>query len=172
VGRKPPPPSAQMQLFQDTVNAVSVKYGKEHVKRRKRIVSGWSASTQPTFSWLVSAQILKTTLIVKAREKDSGRPIWFWIDVSGTRPHRIPGPVSFPWSGTGSYQARTHANPPRFGGTGAVRNPKQVTFQFVNHPGFPARKFSEDINTELTPEYLEDIRTGGSDALNKAKSGR
>jgi hypothetical protein len=75
----------------------------------------------------------------------------------------------FSWGGPGSYEAKTGANPARFGGPGVVRGGQLRAARRVNHPGFPARKFSETINKDLEPEAEKAIKNGGARGLRKAK---
>ena len=149
------------------------KVAKAHQKSLERVVYNWSSSTKPKFSvkTVVTAQRIGVNLTVK--EADRKRPVWKWVDQTGTKPHKIP---KKPKTGVSrlrfrtGYQAKTKPNPARFGGSGRSTGPIHFARQ-VNHPGFPPRKFSQKILKDLRPEYNKAVRNGGRRGMRRALGG-
>lgn len=143
-----------------------------HIKRRKEVVADWSTKNRPGFSGTIGVQkgILMT---IKATGTKFKKLLWKWIDKTGTVEHRIPLKgttfLKFKWNLPGSYKSRTLPNPPRFGGLGKVVGGITRVFRFVDHPGFPPRKFGEAINKDLVKPELKADKTGGIRGLRLAK---
>lgn len=162
----------QIRIVRREQKAALTPVKDEHVKRRKEVVSDWSTKNRPGFSGTIGVKngILMT---IKATGTAFKLLLWRWIDVTGTKAHRIPKSgktfLSFIWGGPGSYKARTLPNPPRFGGLGAVVGGIRRVFRFVSHPGFPPRKFGEAINKDLVRPELKAYKTGGRRGLRLAK---
>jgi hypothetical protein len=104
------------------------------------------------------------------KEADRKRPVWMWIDKTGTKRHKIP---KRPKTGRSrlrfrtGYQSRTGAKPARFGGPGRATGPIRYARQ-VNHPGFPPRKFTETILKDLRPEFVRAVRNGSRRGMRRA----
>lgn len=162
----------QIRIIRREQKAALLPVKDEHVKRRKEVVADWSTKNRPGFSGTVGLKD-GVQLIIKATGADFKRLLWKWIDKTGTKAHRIPKSgftkLSFTWGGPGSYKARTLPNPPRFGGLGAVVGGIRRVFAFVNHPGFPPRKFGETINKDLVKPELKAYKEGGRRGLRLAK---
>ena len=147
VGRRLPPLKRQIIEVQNEIRKDLDKVAKTHVKSLERVVADWSSSTRPTFKakTVVTAQRMGVNITVK--EADRKKPIWKWVDRTGTKKHKIP---KKPKTGRSrlrfrtGYQSRTGARPARFGGPGRATGPVRYARQ-VTHPGFPPRRFSETI---------------------------
>jgi hypothetical protein len=113
------------------------------LKRYQAIVANWE--NQPEFG--VKFSVTK-------------RGISLWIDFTGTKPHPIKAknaPVlSFLWGGPGSYSPKTRPVG-IFGGPGIVSGGNLVAFLEVDHPGFPPRLFTEDMNRQFGPKDKRDL---------------
>jgi len=136
--------------------------GDLHVKKRENVVRNFSKKTKPKFSRTVKSKSKGTTLTVEVKEVNENKPIWKWLDETGTEPHPISPKkakaLKFTWGGKGSYRAKTYPNPARWGGPGVVQNGKTVFRREVQHPGFPARHFSDEINKDMEKVELKLIR--------------
>lgn len=167
-----PPGRQQIRIIRREQEAALTSVKDEHVKRRKEVVADWSTKNRPGFSGTVGLKN-GVQLIIKVTGTGFKRLLWKWIDKTGTKAHRIPKSgktfLSFIWGGPGSYKARTLPNPPRFGGLGKVVGGIRRVFRFVNHPGFPPRKFGEAINKDLTKPELKAYKEGGRRGLRLAK---
>lgn len=177
--RKPPSPNAQLKVYRDEVRKDLNKVKDAHLKARRQVVANWSKSTKPTFNGRVTVTAKQIGISITAREKQRNRPIWKWIDKTGTKAHVIRpkasnrrGLLFFQSGGKGSYQSKTSPNPARFGGSGMVRGGKLGVAKSVRHPGFRPRKFSEKINKDLRPEGARAIKNGGARGLRRAKNNR
>ncbi len=165
-------PSLKKQIFevQNEIRKDLAKVGNTYQKSLERVVADWSSDTKPTFkvTTVVTAQRIGINLRVK--EVDRKRPIWEWIDKTGTKPHKIPKKPKVGRSRlrfrTG-YQSRTGARPARFGGPGRATGPIRFAKQ-VNHPGFPPRKFSATILKDLRPEFNKAVRNGARRGVRRA----
>lgn len=169
VGRRLPPLKKQILEVQNEIRKDLGKVAKAHQKSLERVVADWSSSTRPTFkaSTVVTAQRMGVNITVK--EADHKKPIWKWVNRTGTKAHKIPkqpkraGDLRYR---TG-YQPRTRPNPPRHGGAGKATGPWRSAKQ-VNHPGFPPRKFGEQILKDLRPAYNRAVRNGGRRGMRRA----
>jgi hypothetical protein len=170
VAKKLPPLKKQILDVQNEIRKDLDKAGKALEKSLDRVVSDWSASTKPTFKvkTVVTAQRIGVNLAV--REANRKKPVWKWVDQTGTKAHKIPkrpkaGPRRLRFR-TG-YQAKTRPNPARHGGPGRATGPVVYARQ-VRHPGFPPRRFTEQILKDLRPEFNRAVRNGGRRGLRRA----
>ncbi|MCP4083167.1 MAG: hypothetical protein GY743_23340 [Planctomycetaceae bacterium] len=169
-GKRLPPLKKQMLDVQNEIRKDLDKVAKAHQKSLERVVADWSASTKPTFKakTVVTAQRIGVNITVKEANRD--KPVWMWLDKTGTKPHKIP---KRPKTGRSrlrfrtGYQAKTRPSPARYGGSGRATGPVVYARQ-VNHPGFPPRKFSEQINKDMRKEYNRAVRNGGRRGVRRA----
>lgn len=170
VAKRLPPLKKQILEVQNEIRKDLEKVAKAHQKSLERVVSDWSTSTRPTFKakTVVTAQRIGVNMTV--REANRKKPIWMWIDKTGTRPHKIP---KNPKPGRSrlrfqtGYKSRTKANPARHGGAGRATGPIHFARQ-VNHPGFPARGFSKKILKDMRSEYNKAVRNGARRGMRRA----
>lgn len=173
MSKRPPKAKVVISAYRDEVRKDLNKVKAAHIKSRQRVVANWSDRTRPSFNGRVTVTVGRLAIQIFAREKNPKKPIWKWLDVTGTSPHKIrPRPQNkskrlfFRLGG----RAKTLPNPPRFG-TGRRAAGPLVVAREVNHPGFRPRRFSEKINKDLQPEALKGIRNGGRRGLRRAKRG-
>jgi hypothetical protein len=176
---KPPPATVQLQIQRDEIRKDLKPVANAHAKSRRAVVANWKKAHRPTFTGKVQAGPKRAGILVEIGGPEFAQQLWDWLDQTGTKPHKIRpkatnkhGRLFFRWGGPGSYQAKTGANPARYGGPGMVpAGSPLVAPVAVNHPGFEPRHFSEAINQDLEPKALDAIRTGGARGLRKAKRG-
>jgi hypothetical protein len=170
VAKKLPPLKKQILDVQNEIRKDLDKVAKAHQKSLERVVSDWSSSTRPKFRAKTVVTGQRIGVNIEVREADRKKPVWKWIDQTGTKKHKIP---KRPKAGRSrlrfrtGYQSRTGARPARFGGPGRATGPVRYARQ-VNHPGFPPRKFSETILKDLRPEYNRAVRNGGRRGMRRA----
>lgn len=168
--KKLPPLKKQILDVQNEIRKDLAKVTIAHEKSLERIVSDWSVNTRPTFKikTVVVAQRIGINLTVK--EANRKKPIWKWVDETGTKKHKIP---KRPKPGRSrlrfrtGYQPKTKANPARFGGSGQATGPIRYARQ-VTHPGFKPRKFSVKILKDLRPKYNAAVRNGARRGIRRA----
>lgn len=142
----------------------------------ERVVSNWSSATKPTFELKVQVLIgVGVRMTISYKEANKSRPVWKWVNFTGTRPHLIaPKPdnpyqkLFFQWGGPGSYLSKTSPNPARFGGPGTIRGGRLHVSVLVNHPGFSPRRFDLAAQKELEPDFKKEIYNGGRRGLRRA----
>lgn len=170
VGRRLPPLKKQIAEVQNEIRKGLAKVAKAHQKSLERVVADWSSSTRPTFKAKTVVTAQRIGVNITMREADKKRPVWLWIDKTGTKKHKIPKRPKMGRSRlrfrTG-YQSRTGARPARFGGPGRATGPVRFARQ-VTHPGFPPRKFGEQILKDLRPAYNRAVRNGGRRGMRRA----
>ena len=174
VTKQLPPLKRQIIEVQNEIRKDLAKVAKTHQKSLERVVSDWSSETRPTFKAkaVVTAGRIGVNMTVK--EANRRKPVWKWIDKTGTKRHKIP---KRPKKGRSRlrfrtrYQSKTAPNPARFGGPGRATGPVRFARQ-VNHPGFPPRKFSETILKDLLPEYNKAVRNGSRKGMRRAFKAR
>jgi len=90
VAKRLPPFKKQIIEVQNEIRKDLAKTGQSLEKSLSRVVADWSTSTRPTFKvkTVVTAQRIGLNLTVK--EADRKRPVWKWIDKTGTKKHKIP----------------------------------------------------------------------------------
>ena len=168
--KKLPSPQQQFKFIQDQIKRELVPVAQAHVDERDKVVSDWD--TEVKFGYRISATEKQVTLtiVVENENEQVGEGEWtvgdLWraLDSKGTKSHTIKpksdgGRLSFQWGGPSSYQPKTRPIA-RSGGPGTVSNPQRVAFRSVNHPGFPARKFSQVINKKLRGRFEKAIGRG------------
>lgn len=168
-----PPLKKQILEVQNEIRKDLAKVAKTHEKSLQRVVADWSASTRPTFTvkTVVTAPRIGVNLTVK--EADRKKPVWKWVDETGTRRHKIPRQ---PKTGRSrlrfrtGYKSKTKPSPARYGGAGRATGPIHYARQVTN-PGFPPRKFSERILKDLRPEYNKAVRNGARRGMRRALGG-
>jgi hypothetical protein len=173
ITKRPPKAAQQYKVVQDEVRVGLRRVGDRTEKAYQRVVQNWQS--KPGFK----AEIGLGTKQLYVRVKVTGtrRVIdnWIRIDKKGMKPRLITPKRSkflrFVWGGPGSYDAKTKANPARFGGSGRVANGKVVYFKFVNHPGFKPRKFSEAINKDARIVLDKEVKNGYQRGLRRAIKG-
>lgn len=176
----PPPASVQLAIQRDEIRKDLQKVATAHAKSRRVVVANWQKAHRPTFVGKAQAGPKRAGIIVNIGGTEFAKLLWKWLDETGTKPHVIApkatnkwGRLFFKWGGPGSYQAKTGANPARYGGPGVVPAGAPLrAAKVVRHPGFEPRHFSEAINQDLEPEALKAIENGGARGLRKAKRGR
>jgi hypothetical protein len=173
--RKPPPLHLTVKEFRNEVRKDVKKVAEKGKTAYESIVGNWSETTRPTFSTVVQIGEKRGVLFrIRVKEADPDKPIWMWINKTGTKSHPITPKTSgellfFVWDGVkGSYQSKTGHSPARYGGPGIAPG-KLTAAREVNHPGFPPRRFSEIINPELNQEYRQAVYNGGRRGLRKAR---
>ena len=158
----------QNEIRKDLVPVVAA-----HQKSLERVVSNWSSETKPTFKAKVVVTAQRIGVNITVKEVDRKKPIWEWVDETGTKAHKIPkqpkrvGALRFR---TG-YRSKTKAGPARFGGSGKATGPWRSAKQ-VMHPGFPPRHFSKKILKDLRPEYNRAVRNGARRGMRRAFRGK
>lgn len=165
--KKPPPVGVMKQAINQEITKQLQQVGKLHVGERRRIVANFEH--KPVFGYRIAVteqQITLTVLLENSGDKVSNTwtigDLWKALDQTGTRPHTITsknGVLVFQWNGPGSYSPKTRPIA-RFGGPGTVQGGKKTVRKFVKHPGFAARKFSENINRRLKRAYDQAIDRG------------
>lgn len=166
--RKPPPVGVMKSLINQEINKQLQQVGKLHVNERRRIVDNFKH--KPVFGYRISItdkQVTLTILLENSGSKISDTwtlgDLWKALDSEGTRPHTITPKnanfLVFQWNGPGSYQPKTRLVA-RFGGPGTVQGGKKTVRRIVKHPGFAARKFSENINRRLKRSFEQAIDRG------------
>lgn len=172
--KRPPRAAVQFAKYREEVRKATNDIGEAHVKSREQVVSNWSRNSKPRFSYRTIVTLFRIAIEVMVREVNKDKPIWKWVDETGTKAHPItPKPSNrsrrlfFQWGGPGSYQAKTGANPARYGGPGVVRNGSLTVAARVRHPGFKARKFSDQINDDIEKGAKKTIRDAGRRGLRK-----
>ena len=174
VGRRLPSLKKQIIQVQNEIRKDLDKEGMAFQKSLERVVSDWSSETKPKFQvkTVVTAQRIGLNLTVK--EANRKKPIWKWVDQTGTKKHKIP---KRPKRGRSrlrfrtGYQSRTGARPARFGGPGRATGPVRYARQ-VTHPGFPPRRFTETILKDLRPRFNKAVRNGGRRGMRRALGSR
>jgi hypothetical protein len=169
VAKRLPTLKKQLLDVQNEIRKDLEKVGKSLEKSHERVVANWSAETRPTFrvKTVVTGQRIGVNMTV--REANRKKPIWKWVNETGTKKHKIPkrpkraGGLHFR---TG-YQPKTKPSPARFGGAGRATGPWRSAKQ-VTHPGFPPRRFTEQILKDLRPEFNRAVRNGGRRGLRRA----
>jgi hypothetical protein len=169
-----PPLKRQITEVQNEIRKDMAKVAKAHQKSLERIVSDWSAGTKPTFSAKTVVVASRIGVNITVKEANRSKPVWMWINKTGTKPHKIP---KQPKRGkkrlrfrTG-YSSKTAPSPARYGGPGRATGPIRYARQ-VNHPGFKPRKFSAQILKDLRPEYNKAVRNGARRGMGRALGGR
>lgn len=168
VAKRLPPLKKQILDVQNEIRKDLEPVAKAHQKSLERVVSDWSAKTRPTFKAKTVVTAGRIGVNITVKEANRKRPVWLWIDKTGTRPHKIPKrpkPAGIRFR-TG-YRPKTRPNPARHGGSGKATGPWRSAKQ-VNHPGFPPRKFSEQILKDLRPAYNRAVRNGGRRGMRRA----
>lgn len=162
--KRPPPAKAQFKAIQDSIKKELAKVGEQHVKEREKIVGDFD--TEIKFGYRISiteAQVTLTILLeneaTQVSDNFSVGDLWKALDKTGVRPHVIrpkkPGGVL-------AFQAgyQPHTRPiARSGGPGRATG-ERVFSRFVNHPGYPPRKFSAVIGKRLERQYKAAIDRG------------
>jgi hypothetical protein len=172
VAKKPPPPKIQIAEYRNEVRIeLNKSWSASFLASLRRVVANWSSKTRPTFKSQIIVTVTSGIIArIIPKEADRKKPIWKWIDKTGTKRHKIKakkkgGRLFFR---TG-YQSKTGAKPARFGGPGKATGDIR-TAQEVNHPGFPPREFTDTIAKDLDPLFKRDVRVGGRRGIRRAKS--
>ena len=174
VANRLPPIKKQMLDVQNEIRKDLAAVAIAHKRSLERIVADWSTATRPTFEakTVVTAQRIGVNLTTK--EANRTKPIWKWIDKTGTKRHKIP---KRPKPGRSrlrfrtGYQSKTKAGPARHGGAGRATGPVVYARQ-VTHPGFPPRRFSEQVMKDMRPEYNRAVRNGSRRGMRRALRSR
>lgn len=174
ISKRPPPGASQAEIIQHAAALAMQKIGKRHVAARRAIVANWR--TRVHFVYEVKVTPGRITLIVRATGSAKALRIWRWVDKTGTKPHIIRprkagGVLFFTWGGPGSHQAKTMANPARWGGSGTVSNGRPFFRRFVRHKGFAARKMSDAVNFNFQFQDKKELNEGIQQGVKRA-SGR
>lgn len=169
------PPKAEIVIaeYRDEVRGALRKIGKAHVRSRERVVANWSARSKPGFKAATTVTVGRLALEILVDEADNDKPLWRWIDKTGTKRHIIEPKPSNPaqrlFFMAGQYLSKTGHSPARFGGPGVVQGGELAVAKRVNHPGFKPRKFSEQINKDLERDSEKEIRNAGRRGLRRAR---
>lgn len=170
VAKRLPPFKKQILDVQNEIRKDLAKAGTALEKSLERVVSDWSSETKPTFKVKTVVTASRIGLNLTVREANRKKPVWKWVDKTGTKKHKIP---KQPKRGRSrlrfrtGYQSRTGARPARFGGPGRATGPVRYARQ-VTHPGFPPRKFTETILKDLRPEFNRAVKNGARRGIRKA----
>lgn len=176
--RKPRSPKVQYETVRREVVKKLEPVAQTAVVSRRKVVANWK--NKPDFAYKISVKPGAIRVIVNLTRpkpvKDSNintNTLWKFIN-KGTKAHPIKARrkplLKFKSGGKGSYQAKTGANPARYGGPGKVLSPQWVAKKEVQHPGFPGREFEEAINKDLRPKFNNAIDSGYKAGLRKLKS--
>lgn len=169
------PPRAQLRyaVIQKEVAKQVGNIGRLHVQERERVVSDFDH--KPDFGYEVKVtpgQITLEVLVkndgVQVSEGFTIGQLWGALDREGIRPHVIRpkkqgGVLAF----QAGYQPKTRPIG-RSGGPGRATGPMVFAKQ-VNHPGFPPRHFSREINKRLKAAFSKAVSRGISLGWKKAK---
>jgi len=167
---RPKSPKIQYNLVRQAVREELKPVAATTTRSLDRVVDNWTH--KPNFKttiFVVPGQIRLETKITNRRQKVNRNlnigGLWKLINDTGAKPHTIkprkPGGVLvYNWGGKRSYQAKTGANPARFGGSGKVRGGKKVFSRQVNHPGFPPRHLDKAVKKDLRPRLNRRIDAG------------
>lgn len=173
---KKAPPAAKI-IFDDYKNEVRKEMqdiAQEHVNSRKEIVADFKDENRPKFYYRTVLTLIKMQIKILVEEADPTKPIWRWLDKTGTSAHVITpnNPRGRLYFKSGTYQSKTSANPARYGGAGKTVGGSLIGVSSVNHPGFPARKFSKAINDDMEKRMKRRLYNAGRRGLRRAlKSG-
>lgn len=176
--RKPRTPNIQYRTLRGEVVKKLEPVAQQAVVARRKVVANWK--NKPDWAYKISVKPDAIRVIVNlTRPKQvegsdiNTNTLWKFID-KGTKPHRIKAKkaplLKFKSGGKGSYQAKTGANPARYGGPGRVTNPQWVSKKEVQHPGFPGREFEKAINKDLKGKFNNAIDSGYRAGLRKLKA--
>ena len=172
--KKLPPLTKQIAEVQNEIRKDLAKVTKAHQKSLERVVADWSSTTRPRFKVKPVVVSGRIGINLTVKEVDRSKPIWKWVNTTGTKKHKIPKSPKLGRSRlrfrTG-YQARTGARPARFGGPGRATGPVRFARQ-VTHPGFEPRKFDVAILKDLRPDYNKAVRNGARRGLRQALRSR
>jgi len=172
--RKPKTPKVQYRIIRGEVAKKLEPIAKAGVVARRRVVANWK--NKPDWQYRIKVKPDSIRVIIAMTRpkpvKDSDintNTLWKFID-KGTKAHKIRAKNAplLRFKG-GKYQAKTGANPARYGGSGKVSNPKWTAKKEVNHPGFPGRKFTEAINKDLRPKFNNAVDSGYRAGFKKLK---
>jgi hypothetical protein len=138
-------------------------------KSHERVVADWSSDTRPTFRVKVVVVASRIGINMTVKEANRKRPVWMWVNTTGTKRHKIPkrpkraGVLRY----RKGYRSKTKPNPARFGGAGKATGPWRSAKQ-VTHPGFPPRRFTEQILKDLRPSFNRAVRNGSRRGMRRA----
>lgn len=158
--RKPRSAHLLHKVVRDEVKKRLEPIAERHVRSRQEVVANWRHRPDFGKQIRITPDTIMLTITIRNRNQSLGEDsdatigdLWKWLDQTGTKPHRIPKEgvtlLAFQWGGPGSYISKTGAAPARHSGPGIVRNAKDFFAFSIEHPGFPPRHFSEDINRDL-----------------------
>lgn len=150
---KPRSSLVQYRKIRKEVKKGARKIGARRCDAYKDIVSNWK--NKPRFVRTVKNKKGGTLVIVRIanpnKKLSSGSAsildLWVWLDLTGTRPHKITGNPFLVFN-SGTYVPKT-TPVPTWGGPGTSRGGNLQFRQSVNHPGFPPRNFSKNIAQRL-----------------------
>lgn len=174
------PPRAQLRYaaIQKEVAKQVGNVGRLHVQEREKVVADFEH--KPEFGYEVKVTPGQVTLEILL--KNDGEQVsegftigqlWKSLDKTGVKPHvirpkRQGGVLAFQSGGPGSYQPHTRPVA-RSGGPGRVNRGETVFRKQVNHPGFPPRHFSREINKRLKPAFGKAVSKGIRAGWNRVK---
>jgi len=165
---------AQYRNFLVGVLKGSDSSGNTYIDAINPVVRNWSPRSRPSFYRKSKITGAKVELRVYVKEADPNKPVWKWVNKTGTKPHKIPKSgrtrMTFKWGGKGSYTPKTTAAPLSFGGSGST-NGTNVTKMSVNHPGFKRRGFTSKLNKLHHRVYKKQMRKAIVNELNRIKRG-
>lgn len=148
--------------------------GNGYIDAINPVVRNWSPRSKPTFYRKSKITGAKVELRVYVKEANPSKPVWKWVNKTGTKPHKIPKSgktrMTFRWGGKGSYTPKTTSAPLTFGGPGTTSG-GIVTKTSVNHPGFKKRGFSSLLNKKYHASYKKQMKRAIVDGLNRIKRG-
>lgn len=180
--RKPKSPQIQKRIIRNEVVRKVKPVAKAARESYEKVVANWDNKPGFKETVTVTEDRIEIEVVVRRgqrlKDSKSGKTtadLWKWINVTGTKAHTIKprkagGVLAFNWGGKGSYKSKTGARPARYGGPGTVSGGKLTFAKQVQHPGFPPRKFSEAINTDLKDKFDNAIDSGYRAGFRKLKS--
>lgn len=128
----------------------------------EQTVYGWSAEKKPRFAY----DMIVTQDYVGLSMYPTGNGADIWDLVSrGASPHRIPARTGGLLKFQPGYRAAT--TPGSLMSRRTYRSGPVVSARSVNHPGFEARKFPEQIEIEFYHTFVDQMQ----DAVNEAARG-
>lgn len=175
--RRPPPAAVRYNAIRQEIAKQLGEVGKLHVQEREKIVADFETNIEFDYKVVFGSKQLELDILVKnaSTEVSEGFTVgdlWKALDKTGTRPHTIRPKTLGPGFG-GALRFQSGYSPKtrpigRSGGPGRATGPVVFARQ-VNHPGFPPRHFSREINKRLKPAFSKAVSRGISLGWKKAK---
>lgn len=171
--KRPPPAAVRYNAIRQEVAKQLGVVGKLHVQEREKIVADFETNIEFDYKVAFGPKQLELDILVKnnGEQVSEGFTIgnlWKSLDRTGVKPHTIrPKKQGSRLAFQTGYAPHTRPIG-RSGGPGRPSGPTVYAKQ-VNHPGFPPRHFSREINKRLKPAFGKAVSRGVKIGWNKIK---